>query len=450
MLSDRYRLTSLIAVGGMGEVWAADDALLGRRVAVKILRPELTSDPEFVDRFRAEARITASLNSPGIAAVFDYGEVSSTPAGPRDTAFLVMELVVGEPLSAVLARSPRLSLLRTLDVLEQSGRALQVAHDRALVHRDIKPGNILITPAGQVKITDFGIAKAASEVPVTRGGMVMGTAQYLSPEQAAGQHAFPGSDVYSLGVVAFECLAGRRPFDGPTPLAVASAHVNNPPPPLPPDVAGPVAALVMSMLAKDPAMRLRDGRSVAFAVAQLRIMLQTADSREGAPGATGPSVRYGATRQPSGPPAHVPAGHSAPGYAAPRYPAPRNAQNTAGQYAAGQYSAAPYPAALDPAARNAGAQHPAVRSAARYPVTAFPSSAGAAKAAETQRDASRRRSGILVSVAVLLLVAAVVVGYLVLVSVRGTALPGSVPSASGYHLALDGPRVGGPPRSVRG
>lgn len=270
LLSDRYRLTNRIAIGGMGEVWAADDTRLARGVAVKILKSELTSDPEFVDRFRSEARITASLNHSGIAAVYDYGEVASIAGGPRDTAFLVMELVTGEPLSAVLSRTPRLSVPRTLDVLEQSGRALQAAHARALVHRDIKPGNILITPTGQVKITDFGIAKVAHQVPVTRGGMVMGTAQYLSPEQAAGQKSFPPSDVYALGVVAYECLAGVRPFNGEHPLAVAMAHVRDEPPPLPPDIPPPVAALVMRMLAKDAARRFPDGGTLARAVVAVR------------------------------------------------------------------------------------------------------------------------------------------------------------------------------------
>ena len=270
LLSDRYRLTQRIAIGGMGEVWAADDTRLARGIAVKVLRSELTSDPEFVDRFRAEARITASLNHSGIAAVYDYGEVASIAGGPRDTAYLVMELVIGEPLSAVLARTGRLSVPRTLDVLEQSGRALQVAHARALVHRDIKPGNILITPTGQVKITDFGIAKVASQVPITRGGLVMGTAQYLSPEQASGDKSFPPSDVYSLGVVAYECLAGARPFRGENPLAVALAHVRDEPPPLPPDIPPSVAALVMRMLAKNPARRFPDGVSVARAVVAVR------------------------------------------------------------------------------------------------------------------------------------------------------------------------------------
>lgn len=270
LLADRYRLTGRIAVGGMGEVWAAEDTRLARKVAVKILKSELTSDPEFVDRFRAEARITASLNSPGIAAVYDYGEVASIAGGPRDTAYLVMELVSGEPLSGVLVRSPRLSASRTLDVLEQSGRALQVAHARRLVHRDIKPGNILITPAGQVKITDFGIAKVAHQVPVTRSGMVMGTAQYLSPEQAAGGEAVPASDVYALGVVAYECLAGQRPFERDSAIAVATAHVQDPVPPLPADIPPPVTALVMRMLAKNPLDRFPDGAGLAAACAAVR------------------------------------------------------------------------------------------------------------------------------------------------------------------------------------
>lgn len=298
LLSDRYRLTHRIAVGGMGDVWVAEDTRLARGVAVKILKSELTSDPEFVDRFRAEARITASLNHSGIAAVYDYGEVASSAGGLRDTAFLVMELIVGEALSAVLSRTSRLSVPRVLDVLEQSGRALQVAHARALVHRDIKPGNILITPTGQVKITDFGIARVAHQVPVTRGGMVMGTAQYLSPEQAAGLESFPPSDIYSLGVVGYESLAGVRPFNGENPIAVAMAHVRNEPPMLPPDVPPPVADLVMRMLAKDPARRFPDGGSLARAVAAVR---------GGMPGPAGafPSGRIPAGAFPTG---HIPAG----------------------------------------------------------------------------------------------------------------------------------------------
>jgi serine/threonine-protein kinase len=170
----------------------------------------------------------------------------------------------------VLNRLGRLSVGRTLDVLEQTGNALQQAHARALVHRDIKPGNLLITPGGQVKITDFGIAKVAHEAPVTRSGMVMGTAQYISPEQAAGREASPASDIYSLGVVAYECLAGRLPFNSDNTVAIALAHVREAPPPLPEDVPPPVARLVMTMLAKDPAARFPNGAALARVASELR------------------------------------------------------------------------------------------------------------------------------------------------------------------------------------
>ena len=271
LLSGRYRLNHRIAVGGMGEVWAADDIRLARVVALKILRPELTGDPEFVERFRTEARITASLNHPGIAPVYDYGEVIGG-AGP----YLQRHRVPGDGADrrrvAVRGAGPDRPAVRrrTLDVLDQTGRALQQAHARSLVHRDIKPGNLLITPGGQVKITDFGIAKVAHQAPVTRMGMVMGTAQYISPEQAAGQEAVPASDIYSLGVVAYECLAGTLPFPNENAVAMALAHVRDAPRPLPPDVPPAVAGLVMQMLVKDPATRFPNGAALAQAVGQVR------------------------------------------------------------------------------------------------------------------------------------------------------------------------------------
>ena len=270
LLAERYRLRRRIAVGGMGEVWEAADERLNRRVAVKVLKAELSGNSEFLHRFRTEARTTASLNHPGVAAVHDYGETAAGSDGPAHTAFLVMELVDGEPLAELLHRSRRLPPDQTLDVLEQAGHALQAAHERGLVHRDVKPGNILIAPTGKVKITDFGIAKAVDAAPVTRSGMVMGTAHYIAPEQAAGQEAGPASDVYSLGVVGYECLAGQRPFLSDNAVTVAMMHIRDVPPPLPPDVPPGLRALIEATLVKDPRCRYRNGGEFAHAVAAVR------------------------------------------------------------------------------------------------------------------------------------------------------------------------------------
>jgi eukaryotic-like serine/threonine-protein kinase len=270
LLADRYRLARRIAVGGMGEVWEAMDTRLDRRVAIKVLKPELGGDAEFLHRFRTEARTTASINHPGIAAVHDYGETAGVVDGPKDTAYLVMELVEGDPLAAILAKEGRLSADRTLDILEQAGTALQAAHERGYVHRDVKPGNILITPAGQVKLTDFGIAKAADAAPVTRSGMVMGTAHYIAPEQALGHEAEPASDVYSLAVVGYECLAGHRPFLSENAVTVAMMHIRDLPPPLPPDVPPHARAVIEATLVKDPRQRYGSGAEFAAAVATVR------------------------------------------------------------------------------------------------------------------------------------------------------------------------------------
>ncbi|ACU95127.1 serine/threonine-protein kinase [Saccharomonospora viridis] len=270
LLAQRYRLEGRIAVGGMGEVWEASDTRLDRTVAVKILKAELSGDAEFLHRFRTEARTTASLNHHGIAAVHDYGETEAGDGSDTSIAYLVMELVEGEPLAAILARERRLSPERTLDILEQAGRALQAAHERGLVHRDVKPGNILVTPSGVVKLTDFGIAKAADAAPVTRSGMVMGTAHYIAPEQALGHDAEPASDVYSLAVCGYECLAGHRPFLSDHAVSVAMMHIRDMVPPLPPDVPPNVRAVVEATLVKDPRQRYANGGEFADAIAAVR------------------------------------------------------------------------------------------------------------------------------------------------------------------------------------
>ncbi|MBT1018665.1 serine/threonine protein kinase [Canibacter sp. lx-72] len=258
----RYELSSRIAIGGMGEVWKARDGIIGRIVAIKILKDEYMGDPGFLERFRAEARHAALVNHEGIANVFDYGE-------EQGSAFIVMEMVPGEPLSSIIERDGKLPANRVLGITAQTATALQAAHNAGLVHRDIKPGNLLITPDGRVKITDFGIARIADQVPLTATGQVMGTVQYLAPEQASGKTATAATDIYSLGVVAYECLAGRRPFTGDSQVAIAMAQINDTPPDLDPTLPAPVRNLVYSCLAKSPADRPESADKLARAATAL-------------------------------------------------------------------------------------------------------------------------------------------------------------------------------------
>jgi hypothetical protein len=265
LLAGRYEITAPIATGGMGEVWKARDRVLDRIVAAKVLRSEYTGDPSFLARFRNEARHTAALTHPNIASVYDYGETVDD-TGTQQLAFLVMEFVEGQPLVSILHDEGRLPVDWTLHVLSQSADGLSAAHRAGVVHRDIKPGNLMVRPDGVVKLTDFGIAQARDATPLTKTGMVVGTAQYLSPEQAQGMEVTAASDVYSLGVVAYECLSGARPFDGASQVAIALAHINRPPPPLPAEVPPAVRLLVERALAKDPADRFTDGGSFAEAI----------------------------------------------------------------------------------------------------------------------------------------------------------------------------------------
>jgi hypothetical protein len=269
-LGNRYDLRALLAAGGMGQVWRAEDTLLGRPVAVKVLRSEYTGDPLFVARFRAEAQHAAALSHPNIAAVYDYGEEPAIDGSGEHLAYLVMELVEGESLSAVLARSGSLSPGRTLDVLRQTASALAAAHAAGVVHRDVKPGNVLVRSDGVVKITDFGIAWSAGSVPLTQTGQVVGTASYLSPEQAAGAHATPASDVYALGMVGYECLAGRRAFDGDNSVTIALRHLRDQPDPLPAEVPAGLRTLIERATIKDPAQRFPDGAAVVAAIDELQ------------------------------------------------------------------------------------------------------------------------------------------------------------------------------------
>jgi serine/threonine-protein kinase len=252
VFSERYELNHLIARGGMAEVYRAHDRLLDRPVALKVLFPELSVDRSFVERFRREAQAAANLSHPNIVPVFDWGEDSGT-------YFIVMEFIDGRPLSAILKSAGPLSADRTADIGAHVAAALGYAHKHGVIHRDVKPGNVLITDEGQVKVTDFGIARAINtEESLTQTGAVMGTATYFSPEQAEGIGVDARSDIYSLGVVLFEMVTGRPPFLGDTPVAVASKHVRDHPPApreLNPSIPPTFEAIILKAMAKDPAHR---------------------------------------------------------------------------------------------------------------------------------------------------------------------------------------------------
>ncbi|MDA8148471.1 MAG: Stk1 family PASTA domain-containing Ser/Thr kinase [Actinomycetota bacterium] len=272
VFSARYELNHLIARGGMAEVYRAHDRLLDRPVALKVLFPELSVDRSFVERFRREAQAAANLSHPNIVPVFDWGEDSGT-------YFIVMEFVDGRPLSSVLKTAGPLSSERAADIASHVAAALGYAHRHGVIHRDVKPGNVLITDEGQVKVTDFGIARAVNtDESLTQTGAVMGTAAYFSPEQAEGMGVDSRSDIYSLGVVLFEMVCGRAPFLGDSPVAVASKHVRDIAPvprDINPSVAPALEAIILKAMAKNPdhryatadelradLLRFTEGRSV--------------------------------------------------------------------------------------------------------------------------------------------------------------------------------------------
>ena len=274
LVGDGYQLQWIIGHGGMSTVWLADDLDREREVAIKVLRPEFSSNAEFLARFRNEALSAQGINSDNVVATYDYRE-ADTDAG-FTVCYIIMEYIRGESLADLIAREGQLDEALALDVLEQAAHGLAVIHRMGLVHRDIKPGNLMLTQHGQVKITDFGIAKAAAAVPLTRTGMVVGTAQYVSPEQAQGMKVTAASDVYSLGVVGYELLSGKRPFTGDSSVSVALAHVSAEPPALPISVSAPARELIEIALRKDPGQRFRDGNEFQLAVSQVRQGLRPA------------------------------------------------------------------------------------------------------------------------------------------------------------------------------
>lgn len=273
-MAGRYVFGDFIASGGMAEVWRARDNDYSRDVAIKLLKPEYADDPASRSRFDAEARHVQSIDHPNVAAVYDVGEMPTASGLIRP--YLTMEYVAGRPLSAMIAEGPlEPELVQSL--LAQAGDGLAAAHAAGIVHRDVKPANLLVEESGLLKITDFGIARSASQGAVTVTGQVVGTPQYLSPEQARGEVATPASDVYGLGVVAFEALTGSRPFDRPTAVATALAHLEDPVPALPETVPAGLAAVVERALAKSPADRYATGAEFADALRDAVLSTPTPD-----------------------------------------------------------------------------------------------------------------------------------------------------------------------------
>ncbi|HWB65531.1 MAG TPA: Stk1 family PASTA domain-containing Ser/Thr kinase [Mycobacteriales bacterium] len=257
LIGGRYELGPIVGQGGMAEVHRGRDTRIDRQVAIKLLRSDLTRDPSFRNRFRREAQSAAALNSPSIVAVYDTGE---DRIGGRDTPYIVMEYVEGETLRDLLATEGRLSPQRALQIAAAICQALELAHVAGIVHRDIKPGNVMITPSGEVKVMDFGIARAltSSTSTMTETATVIGTAHYLSPEQARGEHVDARSDVYSTGCLLYELLTGAPPFTGESAVAVAYQHVREdplPPSSIEPDIPKAADAIVLTAMAKNPADR---------------------------------------------------------------------------------------------------------------------------------------------------------------------------------------------------
>ena len=253
VFNGRYALQRQLARGGMADVFLAYDELLDRPIAVKVLFPEFATDPAFVERFRREAQAAANLNHPNVVGIYDWGQENGT-------YFIVMEYIEGRSLAEILRTDGPLDPDRAVEITADIASALSFAHRNGLVHRDVKPGNVLVTPSGQVKVADFGIATAAAggDAHLTRTGLVMGTATYFAPEQAQGQPVDPRSDLYSLGVVLYEMLAGEPPFKGDNPVAIAYQHVQQPPPGLRArgvPVTEALEAITFKLLAKNPAHR---------------------------------------------------------------------------------------------------------------------------------------------------------------------------------------------------
>ncbi|MFI7596377.1 protein kinase [Actinoplanes sp. NPDC049681] len=423
-LGGRYRLDERIAGGGMGDVWRGTDEVLGRTVAVKILLPALLDEPGFAERFRGEARTMATINHPGVVDVYDYGS-------DQQLAFLVMEYVEGDALSRTLSRVGRLTPARTMALVAQAADALHAAHGNGIVHRDVKPGNLLVRPNGTLVLTDFGIARSALVGQLTVAGSVLGTASYISPEQASGAVATAASDVYALGVVAYQCLSGHRPFDGATPIEIAMKHVRDTPRPLPADIPPAVRAIVDRAMAKDPSARWPTASAMAAVARQAASSLTTqvqqpavnGSAPVGRPHSGGPVVNRPQSGGPavgnrphSGAPTSGPPGHPHAGQARPPYPP------------------VPRPVSGGQGARGA-ASVPPVQQPYRHP--SAPPMQHPAMAPGKQADNSGSRQVLIVLAVVLALLVLLCAGVISFLVNEGNNALGAVdpyPAASSYRL----------------
>ncbi|BFU46289.1 serine/threonine-protein kinase [Krasilnikovia sp. MM14-A1004] len=264
LLDNRYRLDERIATGGMGDVWRGTDIVLGRTVAVKVLRQNMISDPEFAARFYGEARMMAAFRHPGVVEVYDYASAGD-PADETQCAYLVMAYVDGEPLSTRLKEQGQLEVAETMSIVAQAADALHAAHLNGTVHRDVKPGNLIVKPNGTVILVDFGVARSNAVTSVTGLNAIVGTALYMAPEQVAKGNVTPATDIYALGAVAYHCIAGHPPFDGDNALQVALRHLEEEPEPLPGDVPLPVRHLISRAMAKSPDDRFASAAEFADA-----------------------------------------------------------------------------------------------------------------------------------------------------------------------------------------
>jgi hypothetical protein len=394
-LDHRYQLDSRVAAGGYGEVWRATDLVLGRPVAVKLLLAQHVQQAQTLARFRAEAQRAGALTHQNIARVYDYVEPR-----PPQPPFLVMELIDGPSLAQVLERGPLLPA-RVMDILAGAASGLQAAHDAGLVHRDIKPANLLLTRDGTVKITDFGISYAADSAPMTASGMLLGTAGYMAPERLGGGPVTGAADLYALGIVGYECLAGDSPFSG-TPLEIAVAHRDRPLPPLPSSVPPGVAGLIGALTAKDPAARPATAGEVARAAVDQRDWLAGGATQAEYPAsANGP--RTAPYQEPTSPYGDQPATMAAPpGPVTPAY------QPTS-RYDSG-----------DPHATHGGGYAPAGPASPAGPYDPYddPGRHGAGG----EGRGGRRRTALFAAVAAIVIIAAVAIG-LVLTRSGGSSGP---------------------------